>query len=305
MKGFNKYIVLAMCVSAMILCGCGDGGEDEPDVKSEAVSSPSFSYVVDAAGVGKVFKGASYKVTFIDNKHTANIEMNGVRYADGVPAAGYAISNVAFRGDDSTKAKIISLDRATPDKASSPLFTDLEVVVLAEKDINMEGNSQPEKLGGFAIRYIIDGKYAVTEIPYKTVFEGTTSTVNKTNQSSFASSKSTYVVEIDADKMKAVLKINDPSFDTNMPTLGTMVFGSFEQDKINQFGSIDVNLTEGGYSLKCDRLIPFIAGTPYPRFAITNLSMTSILGGKSELKFDCMSIYSVTAVFGAAYTPGR
>ncbi|MDE6459799.1 MAG: hypothetical protein K2K52_03050 [Paramuribaculum sp.] len=303
----NKFFVLAACFIGLTLFSCSDKGEDTPDITSEVESSPSFSYVVDASGNGKVYEGASYKVTFIDNKQTANIEMRGVRFTPNMNATGYIFSNLPFRGDDSTKAKIISIDTEalTPDKASSPVVTNLEMVSLAEKEIDVDGDSKPENVGGFAIRYIIDGKYAVTEIPYIAVFEGTTSTVNNNTHNSFVSSKSTYVVEIDPDMMKAVLKINDPSFDANMPSLGTMVFGSFDQDKIDEYGSIDVTLTEGGYSLKCNRLIPFIAGTPYPRFAITNLKMNAYPGDKSELSFNCMGIYSVTAVFGAAYTPGK
>ncbi|MBD5241562.1 MAG: hypothetical protein HDS59_05725 [Barnesiella sp.] len=301
----NKYVVLAACALSFALFSCGDSGEGEPEVKSEVESSSSFTYVVDASGIGKVYKGASYKVTFIDNKQTANIEMSGVRFSESVPEAGYMFSNVPFSWDESTKTKSITLDRMTPDKASSPVFTNLEIVSLAKKEIDFDGDSESDEIGGFSIRYIVDGKYSVTEIPYISVFEGTTSTLNKTTQNSFVSTKSTYIVEIDPDKKKAVLKINDPSFDANMPSLGTMVFGSFDNEKIEQYGSIDLTMVEGGYSLKCDRLIPFIAGTPYPRFAISNLEMTVYPGGNSELGFDCMGIYSVSALFGVAYTPEK
>ena len=91
-------MVLATCALGFALCACSDSGEGDPEVKSEVESSSSFTYVVDASGTGKVYKGASYKVTFIDNKKTANIEMSGVRFSESVPEAGYMFSNVPLVG---------------------------------------------------------------------------------------------------------------------------------------------------------------------------------------------------------------
>ncbi len=299
----RKYMILAVCAAMPVLWSCSEGTVEEPAIEYEVTSAPSFTYVADGTENGVVFTGASYSIAFNDDKHTATIEMRNVRFAVNESGANYVLSDVPFRGDNSTKARIISLDRVTPDKLNSPVFTQLEIVALAKKEIDINGDAtKPVEAGGIAVSYIVDNRRSVVEIPFRTVFEGTTSTVNTTNQKSFVSSKSVYIVDIDADKKKAVLRINDPSFDANMPSLGTMVFGSTDDAEMQQFGSIDVVLTEGGFNLKCDRLIPSIAGTPYPRFEITNLKMTALPGGKSELSFNCM-VYKVAAVFGAAYTP--
>lgn len=277
-------------------CGSNDHNEENTDNLVEFVSASSFSYVTEmSTGLGNQYEGPTYRITFNDDKRTAKVEMQNVRYAFGQTAASYVFSNVPFTVDRSNNARVIDVNRITPDKASAPVFTDLEIVALPEKDIDMNGDAtKPVAMDGVAVSYEVDGKYEVTNIPYRTVFEGTTTTTNNTDQSKFVSTKTTYVVDIDMTNMTGVLKINNPSFAANMPTLGTM-----------EFAGLDVNIVDGGYELTCAQLIPSIGGTPYPRFAITNLSMKVELDGDAELKFNCMQVFSVVAECPAAYTPSK
>lgn len=290
--------MLFACTAGALMwsCGSNDHNEENTDNLVEFVSASSFSYVTEmSTGLGNQYEGPTYRITFNDDKRTAKVEMQNVRYALGQTAASYVFSSVPFTVDRSNNARVIDVNRITPDKASSPVFTDLEIVALPEKDIDMNGDAtKPVAMDGVAVSYEVDGKYEVTNIPYRTVFEGTTTTTNNTDQSKFVSTKTTYVVDIDMTNMTGVLKINSPSFAANMPTLGTM-----------EFAGLDVNIVDGGYELTCAQLIPSIGGTPYPRFAITNLSMKVELDGDSELKFNCMQVFSVVAECPAAYTPSK
>lgn len=294
----KKYMILFACTAGALMwsCGSNDHNEENTDNLVEFVSASSFSYVTEmSTGLGNQYEGPTYRITFNDDKRTAKVEMQNVRYAFGQTAASYVFSNVPFTVDRSNNARVIDVNRITPDKASAPVFTDLEIVALPEKDIDMNGDAtKPVAMDGVAVSYEVDGKYEVTNIPYRTVFEGTTTTINNTDQSKFVSTKTTYVVDIDMTNMTGVLKINNPSFAANMPTLGTM-----------EFAGLDVNIVDGGYELTCAQLIPSIGGTPYPRFAITNLSMKVELDGDAELKFNCMQVFSVVAECPAAYTPSK
>lgn len=291
-------MILFACTAGALMwsCGSNDHNEENTDNLVEFVSASSFSYVTEmSTGLGNQYEGPTYRITFNDDKRTAKVEMQNVRYAFGETAASYVFSNVPFTVDRSNNARVIDVNRITPDKASAPVFTDLEIVALPEKDIDMNGDAtKPVAMDGVAVSYEVDGKYEVTNIPYRTVFEGTTTTTNNTDQSKFVSTKTTYVVDIDMTNMTGVLKINNPSFAANMPTLGTM-----------EFAGLDVNIVDGGYELTCAQLIPSIGGTPYPRFAITNLSMKVELDGDAELKFNCMQVFSVVAECPAAYTPSK
>lgn len=291
-------MILFACTAGALMwsCGSNDHNEENTDNLVEFVSASSFSYVTEmSTGLGNQYEGPTYRITFNDDKRTAKVEMQNVRYAFGQTAASYVFSNVPFTVDRSNNARVIDVNRITPDKASAPVFTDLEIVALPEKDIDMNGDAtKPVAMDGVAVSYEVDGKYEVTNIPYRTVFEGTTTTTNNTDQSKFVSTKTTYVVDIDMTNMTGVLKINNPSFAANMPTLGTM-----------EFAGLDVNIVDGGYELTCAQLIPSIGGTPYPRFAITNLSMKVELDGDAELKFNCMQVFSVVAECPAAYTPSK
>lgn len=291
-------MILFACTAGALMwsCGSNDHNEENTDNLVEFVSASSFSYVTEmSTGLGNQYEGPTYRITFNDDKRTAKVEMQNVRYAFGETAASYVFSNVPFTVDRSNNARVIDVNRITPDKASAPVFTDLEIVALPEKDIDMNGDAtKPVAMDGVAVSYEVDGKYEVTNIPYRTVFEGTTTTTNNTDQSKFVSTKTTYVVDIDMTNMTGVLKINNPSFAANMPTLGTM-----------EFAGLDVNIVDGGYELTCAQLIPSIGGTPYPRFTITNLSMKVELDGDAELKFNCMQVFSVVAECPAAYTPSK
>lgn len=283
-------------------CGSNEQNEENTDNLVEVVSASSFSYVTEmSTGLGNQYDGPTYRITFNDDKRTAKVEMQNVRYAFGQTAASYVFSSVPFTVDRSNNARVIDVNRITPDKASAPVFTDLEIVALPEKDIDMNGDAtKPVTMDGVAVSYEVDGKYEVTNIPYRAVFEGTTTTTNNIKQSKFVSTKTTYVVDINMKNMTGVLKINSPSFAANMPTLGTM-----------EFAGLDVTLIDGGYVLTCAQLIPTIAGIPYPPYEITNLKMTVELDGESELRFNCMkneqgdAIYTVDAECPAAYTPSK
>lgn len=269
------------------MASCGGSDENPEKDLYEAVSASAFSYVSDnATGVGKVFDGPTYRVSYDNASLTATVKMENVRYADGEQPKSLVFSNVDWRFDNRTKARIIDASRLTPDGASAPVVTDLRIVTLAKAEV---GDSE---MDGMAVSYDVDGAVAVTNVPYRTVFAGTTETVNTGSQSSFVSTEPIYSVDIIPGTMTAVLKITGAKFDPNMPPLGVM-----------EFSDLDVTIVDGGYILTSASLVPTIAGTPYPRYAVTGLRMEVELDGDSELRFTCMGVFDVAAVFEAAYTP--
>ncbi len=198
----------------------------------------------------------------------------------------YVFSNVPFSVDSRTGTKIIDVARLTPDSDNTPVFTDVEILAQPLKKID------EVEMDGVTVSYGVNGSVSVTNVPYRAVFEGATETVNSASGSAYVSTETNYVVDIDPRTMTGVLKVNNAAFAAEMPKLGTM-----------EFAGLAVTIVDGGYILTSDELVPSIAGTPYPRYTVTNLRMKVDLNSGSELEFTCMGVFAVDAVFEAVYTP--
>ncbi len=284
----KRYVMPIACIAGLCLCSCGGNSDDNPDKEIyEAVSASSFSYVSDnATGVGLVFEGPTYRIKYDEDALTAEIKMENIKFSDKMSATSYVFSNVPFSVDPRTGTKIIDVARLTPDSDNTPVFTDVEILAQPLKKID------EVEMDGVTVSYEVNGSVSVTNVPYRAVFEGATETVNSASGSAYVSTETNYVVDIDTRTMIGVLKVNNAAFAAEMPKLGTM-----------EFAGLAVTIVDGGYILTSDELVPSIAGTPYPRYTVTNLRMKVDLNSGSELEFTCMGVFAVDAVFEAVYTP--
>lgn len=284
----KRYVMPIACIAGLCLCSCGGNSDENPDKEIyEAVSASSFSYVSDnATGVGLVFEGPTYRIKYDEDALTAEIKMENIKFSDKMSATSYVFSNVPFSVDPRTGTKIIDVARLTPDSDNTPVFTDVEILAQPLKKID------EVEMDGVTVSYGVNGSVSVTNVPYRAVFEGATETVNSASGSAYVSTETNYVVDIDPRTMIGVLKVNNAAFAAEMPKLGTM-----------EFAGLAVTIVDGGYILTSDELVPSIAGTPYPRYTVTNLRMKVDLNSGSELEFTCMGVFAVDAVFEAVYTP--
>lgn len=284
----KSYIMPIACAACMCLFSCGSDNSDNPEKELvEAVTASSFSYVSDnATGVGLVFEGPTYRIKYNEDALTAEIKMENIRFADNMSATSYVFSNVPYSVDARTKTKKIDVAKLTPDSDNTTVFNNVRI--LSQPPVEIDG----VEMDGVTVSYGVNGDVTVTNVPYRAVFEGTTETVNTGAGSSYVSTETNYVVDIDPRTMTGVLKVNKAAFAAEMPQLGTM-----------EFAGLAVTIVDGGYILTSSQLVPTIAGTPYPRYTITDLRMEVDLNSESELKFTCMGVFDVDAVFEAVYTP--
>lgn len=288
MKYFHFLPATAL---AAVMAACGGNETPVHDI-TEAITASSFSYVTDQMGVGRVFAGPTYRVSFDNDDKTATVKMENVVWADGTQAVSYVFTGVEWKFNPDNKARVIDCARLIPDGAMTPVVTDLEITMYEPQEFG------DKVVPGMSVSYTVDGKYDVTNVPYRTMFTGATETVNSTDNSSFETTKTTYAVDIDPQTMKAVLSISGAAFAEGMPALNM------------EFSDLTVNVKDGGYRLHSDSVLPTIAGTPYPAFQISNFDMNVDLDGDSRMEFECYvpfgsskGLHKVEAFFEAAYTP--
>lgn len=283
-----KIHTLFTCTALMAaMCACGSDN-DEPQDLFDVASAPSVSYVTDASATGKIYDGAIYRVTYNESKKTAVVNIDGLRWAELSAPANFVLTDVPWKYDPSDKSRVISLDRVTPDGADHPVFTDFEIVYYPEND------AFEEPASGMAVSFEVDGVYELTNVARRTLFAGTTETVNAAAPGSpaFVSTVTTYAVTLNADNTKADLEIINASFAAEMPKLNL------------KFEDLDVTFDEEGFALASARFIPKFNGAPMPSFEVTNLWLEAELDGRSELKFHCMT-FDVDAVFYGSYSPAE
>lgn len=288
MKRNSLFIWGVALATSGLFSSCG-GGED-PQVKLvEAITPSSFSYVVDSDGVGRVFAGPTYRVTFDDDKKTASISMENVRWDDDMQPASFGYSDVAWKFNPANDARVIDADMVLPDANGEPEITDLDVVMYDPVEC---GNGL--LLTGLSVSYTAPGNYRVTNVPYRTIFIGSTETVDGRDNTSFVSTDIIYSVDIDPNRLVAAMKMQNVAFAEGMPIIAM------------ELGQLTVIPVDGGYELLGSDIVPSVSGTPYEQFKVTGLHMKVNLQGESELAFDCMGdTYHVTAYFEATYGDGN
>lgn len=284
-KSLFLCATLLACGASLTSCG----GDDDPEANLvDAITPSSFSYVVDSDGIGRVFSGPTYRVTFDDDHKTAVVRMENVRWSDNMAASNYSYSDVDWKFNPDNKARVIDASRVMPDAAGAPEITDMQITMY--EPVEMDGGLQ---LNGLSVSYTAAGEYEVTNIPYRTIFIGASETVDETDNTSFVTTEMNYIIDINPDRMTAVMKVEHASFAEEMPVMDM------------EFAGLKVTPEEGGFRLSAEQLVPTIGGTPYPRFNVTNLAMRVDLQGQSELVFNCMENYKVTAYFEAVYSGGN
>lgn len=291
MNMFRKYAAISFIgIGVMLVQSCG-GSEDEVRDVTEAESVASVSYVVDENGSGRVFTKPFYKVEFDNTYKTAMVKMENVDWDPTTPAASYLLADIAWKFNSDNDARVINCVKAVPAGAVTPVLSDVQITLFAPLE-------DSQTLGALLVKYTADSRFKVTDIPLHTLFAGTTETINTETDASFTSTKTTYEVIIDYEKMIADVKVNGALFAQNMPPMNMV------------FPGIAVEMKDGGFVLKSERLIPTINGDPFPRFAITKFSMDVELQKESRLYFECMGMNqvspnNVSAFFEAVYLPSE
>lgn len=231
------------------------------------------------------YPGIDYTLVFDENDNTCTIQLVSLQFAADKKETmvfGY-IPRTTFRDpmvkgvDNPTSFQLSS------GSTSTYTISDLKVTCLLDEERTFgyteeAGKLTPTKVGAQnSISFTIDNQYRVRVIQNKNYFYGTTiSTCSSGDFDAFSTKKAKYCVSLDYRTQIALMTIENAQFVTGMPEGITM-----------EFPGINFALSDNGFTLNCDQLIPRANNRPFQAYEVTGLRGNVTTAQTFDLSFTC------------------
>lgn len=272
------HILSTVAFGAMITMLSSCGSDNNDNNYSSASMSDCYNYVYrsDAPMEGVTTSGATYVVQFNNSDKTAAFGFTGLRMGASSSVEAATFANIQWSYDDRTGERLIN----APTLTSTDGRTTIQNLKL--RYIRMVSAQSMLFYDGMWITFDMDGQ-GVTVIPESIWYVADTEVTSPMGLP-YTTSETSYIVNLKPDEGKADLTINNPKFAAEMPTLSQM-----------EFGGMSLQMTPTGYVIVSDSLIPSISGTPYPSFAVSDLSLSGTMDASGTLQFNCMGTFTAHA----------
>ena len=232
-------------------------------------------------------EGTTYKFRWRSD-FTADVYVYNAKFSAMMPDG----VNIEFEGLKWTfvdEVKSISLKDVVPTKVTmNGNDVDVSTYVLNELKVNVYErrllNFKPEYMPVINVSMSM-GDIEVISVQKQMFYFGTTGVVNNQESNYFSTKSPIYLVSLDHKTKIATMDIYQAKFAENMPAMDM------------KFDSIPFEVSNVGYTLAVDEVIPTIGDVPYPNYAIKSLSGRADFATGLDLRFDCMH-YSTTAKLG-------
>ena len=279
------FALMAMLLCSVAFTACNDNDEPSQSIVTEQTFLRCYAVVTN-------FQNANQSVC---TPITIKLELDwtnaiGTAVISGLSINGSAYPNLTLSdmkwtiASDKWSEIILANPQAGLSTQTQVSITDLKMRWLDRLDFSDYVGAYDPAL---EFSFTIDGRYKVSGARAPMYLSGTTATTNPSGES-FFTSQTGYVFSFDASTQLATLNITKAAFADRMPALDidfTKMPVTFEQD-----GSLVVN----NYSL-----IPEIAGTPQPSYAISDVNIRLTPGKGGTISFKCdfrgMVTYQVDA----------
>lgn len=284
-KNLLKFMLALVAAGMFGACGTDDPAKEHHYVKF----NNHFAYTTASANFTEPSSETAGEIVldFYNDNQNVNISIASL------PIQGATISNLNLTKlpmvTDVHGVRTVKIDNLTKYGAVYPV-QGIEMTYWPEL------RRDDKKYHAMYMRVSLADGRDITVLPRTSVGFGTTEVTTIASGDKYVSTQTVYEMTLNPSDSTASLYVINPKFAENMPPVGDMTFaGTTEIPERLTF-------TEDGYKVKCARLVPEIAGTPFNRFVITALNCEADLAkNQLEVEFYCAGAWSVDAVVGALY----
>ena len=279
------FALMAIMLCSIAFTACNDNDEPSQEIVTEQTFLRCYAVVTDLqSGNQSVCTPVTIKLELdwtnaIGTAVISGLSLNGSAYPN------LTLSDMKWTiASDKWSEILLAKPQAGLSTQTAVSFSDLMMSWLARMDFaDYVGAYDP----ALEFTFVIDGRFKVCGSRAPMFLSGTTSTTNPQGET-FFSSKTGYVFSFDAATQVANLNITKAAFADKMPAL------DIDFIKMPMAFEPDGSLVVRDYSL-----IPEIAGTPQPSYAISDVNIHLTPGKGGTIAFKCdfrgMITYQVEA----------
>ncbi len=288
MKMLKSVLALMLLVAAITSCD-GGGTPSLRDNYMEQEYTGCFNYLYKKSlNTGVISTGTTYMFRWRAD-YTADVYVYNAKFSAKMPdGINISFEGLTWRNVDGVKivnAKDVVPTGVTINGAavdvSAYVVDNLRVEVLERRLMD----SQSSYIPVINVSMTMGDMEAVT-VQRQRVYFGSTGVVNNEANTNFVSKSPYYAVTLDPSTMLADIDIYQAEFAANMPAMDM------------NFANVSFSVSNLGYKLTCEELIPTIKDVPYPNYKITGLVGDATFASGLDLRFNCMETYSVQAKVG-------
>lgn len=287
MKLLKSVLALMLLVAATTSCG-GDA-PSLSDNYMEQEYTGCFNYLYKKnLNAGVISTGTTYMFRWRAD-FTADVYVYNAKFSANMPnGINISFEGLTWRNVDGVK--IVSVKDVVPTAVtmngaavdvSTYVIDNLRVEVMERRLMDAQSSYIPV----INVSMTMGDMEAVT-VQRQRVYFGSTGVFNNVANTNFITKSPYYTVTLDPSTMLATIDVYQAEFAASMPAMDM------------NFANVPFSVSNLGYKLTCEELIPTIKGVPYPNYKITDLEGDATFSSGLDLRFNCMDTYSVQTKVG-------
>lgn len=271
----NKILCAAAAV-ALAFGAVSCSKDNDPDTIYQHVIPDCYAVVTDLQSASQPTVSSSMTMRMLVNWTTmkADVTLSGLQIG-GANYPTLAIDGASWNlTSDDWRHISASQTVATLASGASMTVSNFKVDWFDRLDfIPIAGAYDP----GLSFSMLLDGRYSIRGSRNPFILTGTTETLKEGETTPYVTDQSIYVTKLDFNTGLATIGITNCCFAAGMPVFDNMTYEGIH------FAIAD----NGTITLSADALIPSLAGTPQPRFPISDLSGTIVPAEGMTLDYTC------------------